>query len=174
MIEQARDAEQRSPAGIEYRVQDVTSLGQIGSFDIVTAVYLFPYASTQQTLATMCQTIYNNLKPGGKFVAATLNPYVTDKDLIVYEQYGVKLAVANGFQDGAPMTATLNIADGAIELAAHYWRPETYERILQQAGFRQIIWHPMQVSEAGLKAYGQDYWQPYLAKPVDIVLECYK
>ena len=122
----------------------------------------------------MCQAVYNNLKPGGKLVAATLNPNVTDADLAVYEQYGVKLAATKGLQDGTQVTATLDISAGSIELVAYYWGLESYKNALQQAGFRKIIWHPMQVSEAGLKAYGQNYWQAYLAKPVDTVLECYK
>ena len=122
----------------------------------------------------MCQTIYHNLKPGGRLVAATLNPQVSAADLMVYEHYGVKLSTITGLQDGTKVTATLDIPAGSVELVAYYWAEESYKSALQQAGFRKIRWHPMQVSEAGLKAYGQDYWQAYLVKPVDIVLECYK
>jgi 2-polyprenyl-3-methyl-5-hydroxy-6-metoxy-1,4-benzoquinol methylase len=174
LIKQARNAEKRIPLGLEYRVQDVTGLGQIGNFDIVTAIYLFPYASTKETLITMCQTIYNNLKPGGRLVAATLNPHVSAADLMVYEQYGVKLSTTTGLQDGAKVTATLAIPDGSVELVAFYWAEASYKSALRQAGFQKIMWHPMRVSEAGMKAFGQDYWQAYLAKPVDIVLECCK
>lgn len=174
LIKQARDTEKRRPLGIEYRIGDVTGLGQIADFDIVTAIYLFPYASTKETLTAMCQTIYNNLKTGGRLVAATLNPQVSATDLMVYEQYGVRLSTTAGLQDGAMVTATLAIPDGSVELVACYWTEASYESALKQAGFGKIRWHPMEVSEAGMKAFGQDYWQAYLAKPVDIVLECYK
>ena len=174
LIKQARDIEQQKPLGIEYQIQDVANLGQIDEFDTVTAVYLFPYASTREILSAMCRAIYNNLKPGGRLLAATLNPNVTDADLPIYMQYGVNLATLRGLKDGSPITATLEIPEGSVELSANYWGLESYEYALQQAGFKEIIWHPMQVSEAGLQEYGDEYWQPYLAKPVDIVLECYK
>ena len=105
----------------------------------------------------MCRTIYRNLNPGGRLVAATLNPNVTEVDLPVYEQYGVKLTPPEGLHDGAQVTATLTIAAGTLELSAYYWSLDTYQRALAQAGFREIKWRPMQVSEAGLAAYGQTY-----------------
>ena len=174
LIKQARDTEQQQPLNIEYRVQDVASLGYIGNFDVVTAVYLFPYAATREILGEMCRAIYNNLKPGGRLLAATLNPNVTDEDLSIYVQYGVNLRAPGGLKDGTRITATLVIPGGSVELSACYWGLESYENALRQAGFKKINWHPMEVSEAGLQKYGQEYWQPYLTKPVDIVLECYK
>ncbi len=174
LIEQARAAEQQQPLGIEYRVQDVASLGQIGEFDVVSAVYLFPYASTREILGEMCRAIFANLKRGGRLLSATLNPNVTDLDLPVYRQYGVDLATSSGLRDGAKITATLEIPVGSVELSAYYWTLESYETALQEAGFREIHWHPMRVSEAGLQKYDQAFWEPYLAKPVDIVLECLK
>jgi len=55
MIARARLLEKEQPLGIEYLIRDVTELEQIGLFDIVTAVYLFPYAQTEQTLINMAQ-----------------------------------------------------------------------------------------------------------------------
>ena len=174
LVKQARAIEQQQPLGIEYRVQDVASLGQVAEFDVVSAVYLFPYASTREMLLSMCRAIYTNLKPGGRLLSATLNPNVTDADLPVYRQYGVNLAASGGLKDGTSIMARLDTPEGSVELSGYYWALRSYENTLREARFRKIIWHSMRVSEVGLQKYGLEYWQPYLAKPVDTVLECYK
>jgi hypothetical protein len=155
-------------------VQDVAELEQIGSFDIALAVYLFPYAATRRQLGKMCRSIYCNLNPGGKVVAATLNPTVTEAELSGYQKYGVTLHAPAGLQDGTPITASLEIPDGSVELSAYYWSQATYEHTLREAGFQKIVWHPMQVPDEALKVYGRDYWQTYQAKSLDIVFECHK
>ena len=71
MIAQAQAAELAAPLGIEYLVQDVTQMGVIGTFDVVTAVYLFPYAATKETLTTMFEAIAVHLKPGGSKLVAS-------------------------------------------------------------------------------------------------------
>ena len=85
MIADARSQEQQTPLGIEYRVEDVIDLESIGSFDLALAVYLFPYAASRQQLSGMCGSIYRNLKPGGKLVAAFFNPAVTEAELARYQ-----------------------------------------------------------------------------------------
>ena len=175
MINSAREIEAAAPLGLEYQVRDVTKPWQIGHFDIVTAVYLFPYASTKQALTAMCHTIYDNLRPGGKLVSVTLAPNLSAEDLPIYEKYGVSMATEEALQNGTTITATIDVpGGGAFELSNFYWVQETYERVLRQVGFQEIIWHTIQVSEAGIKEYGQDYWQAYSAKPYGIILECRK
>jgi 2-polyprenyl-3-methyl-5-hydroxy-6-metoxy-1,4-benzoquinol methylase len=163
---------QQAPLGIEYRVGDVVDLAQIGSFDVALAVYLFPYAATRQQLGGMCRSIYRNLKPGGKLVAAILNPTVTESELPNYQKYGVNVIASSGLQDGAAITASLKIPNGSVDLSAYYWSQETYEHILKEAGFQKISWHPMEVPEDAIQQYGQDYWQTYQTKSLDIVFEC--
>ena len=174
MIADALSQEEQAPLGIEYRVGDVVDLAQIGSFDVALAVYLFPYAATRQQLGGMCRSIYRNLKPGGKLVAAILNPTVTESELPGYQKYGVKVVASSGLQDGAAIAASLKIPHGSVELSAYYWSQETYEHILKEAGFQKIAWHPMEVPEDAIQQYGQDYWQTYQTKSLDIVFECYR
>ena len=73
-----------------------------------------------------------------------------------------------------PITTSLEIPDGSFNISAHYWSQATYERLLQEAGFQKIVWHPMEVPEDAIQRYGQDYWQAFQTKSLDIVLECYK
>jgi 2-polyprenyl-3-methyl-5-hydroxy-6-metoxy-1,4-benzoquinol methylase len=174
MIADARSQEQQTSLGIEYRVQDVGDLERIGSFDLALAVYLFPYAATRRQLSEMCHSVYRNLKPGGKLVAAVLNPAVTRAELPSYQKYGVTVAAPTGLQDGAAITASLEIPDGSVNISAYYWSQATYERLLEEASFQKIVWHPMEVPKEAIQRYGQNYWQTFQAKSLDIVLECYK
>jgi 2-polyprenyl-3-methyl-5-hydroxy-6-metoxy-1,4-benzoquinol methylase len=174
MIADARSQEQQTPLGIEYRVEDVIDLESIGSFDLALAVYLFPYAASRQQLGGMCGSIYRNLKPGGKLVAAIFNSAITEAELPRYQKYGVNVIAPTGLYDGAAITAGLETPDGSVNISTYYWSQATYERLLEEAGFQKIVWHPMEVPEDAIQRYGQDYWQAFQTKSLDIVLECYK
>ena len=174
MIAAARLQEQQTPFGLTYHVADVAHLEQIGTFDIVLAVYLFPYAATSQQLLGMCRAIYRNLKPGGRVVAAIFNPALSEAELPGYQKYGANISAPFGLLDGAALRASLEIPGGSIEVSAVYWSQETYEQSLSEAGFQNIAWHPMQVPEEAIRHYGLDYWQTYQTKSLDVVLECFK
>jgi 2-polyprenyl-3-methyl-5-hydroxy-6-metoxy-1,4-benzoquinol methylase len=175
MIAHAKQTERDAPLGIDYQTGDISKLGQIGQFDVITAVYLFPYAATRQLLAAMFQTIYHNLKAGGKLVSITLDPNLAEADLAVFNGYGLTLVAEAGLQDGTMLTATVTIADGnSFKMETFHWKEATYESIIYQIGFQKIRWHPIQVSAAGLQEYGAAYWQAYETKPYSIVLECDK
>ncbi len=175
MINLAQQEEAKTALGIEYLIQDVTKLASIGYFDIVMGIYLFPYASTQPALQAMCQAVYNNLKPGGRAIAITMDPNLSNQRLSAFEKYGVSFAAEEQLQDGTTITAVVEMPGGdSVDMMIWHWQQETYENILRQVGFRKIVWHLVQVSEAGLKAYGADYWQAYASRPYGIILECYK
>jgi cyclopropane fatty-acyl-phospholipid synthase-like methyltransferase len=172
MINNAEAQETATALGIEYRVQDVIELGQIGSFDAVTAVYLFPYATSKQTLTAMMQTVYNNLKPGGKLAAITLHPNLQTQDLAIYPQYGIQITTPSILQDGGQITFTVDIPNdsGSLELRVTHWQQQTMEQAAQRAGFQKINWQALQISREGLEQYPKDYWQALLKQPYSTVL----
>ena len=69
MINLARQQEVQDSLGIDYVCQDALKLGKIGEFDLVVASFLLNYAKTKQELVTMCQTAFDNVKPGGYFLS---------------------------------------------------------------------------------------------------------
>jgi 2-polyprenyl-3-methyl-5-hydroxy-6-metoxy-1,4-benzoquinol methylase len=79
MIELAREEETRKFQNIEYILGDVLELGEIGSFDLVVASYLLNYARSPEELLKMCESIFANLKPGGRFVNIKNNPSQSPK-----------------------------------------------------------------------------------------------
>jgi len=74
MVRLGREQEQAEPLGVTYQVCDATALPALGTFDLVTAIYLLNYATSTDQLLGMCRSAYDNLVPGGRFVAYTVNP----------------------------------------------------------------------------------------------------
>ena len=58
-------------------------------------------------------------------------------------------------------------------LISRFSKP-TIEAALGAAGLRDIRWELPEVSLAGLKEYGEEYWREYLARPNWVLLECRK
>ena len=75
MIGKAREQEASQNLGIRFRVGDATDLSMFAdeSFDLVAAVFLFNYLTTEQSLTTM-REVARVLKPGGRFVFAVPHP----------------------------------------------------------------------------------------------------
>jgi len=177
MIKQAQATELATPLGIEYVVQDVTKLGIVGAFDVVTAVYLFPYAATKEALTAMFKAIADNLKPGGRLVAITLNPDLSIENSSIYPQYGIQMHTTATLRDGAPVIFTIDIphtANDSFDLAVTYWQQQTMEHAARQAGFQKINWQTLQVSREGLKRFPTNHWQAFLQRPYSIVVVCVK
>jgi hypothetical protein len=117
--------------------------------------------------------MYDNLRPGGKVVSITLNPHISEA-LTIYEQYGLRMSANQGLRDGASFIAIIDLPEGSIKLSTYYWTQKAYAEALQSVGFGEVIWHPYQVSEEGVAAYGEEYWQAFLAQPYTLILECQK
>ena len=76
MIKLARKQEVQAPLGIEYILSDAQELGKIGDFDLVTAALYLHYAPTKEQLLKFCQTPYDNLKSGQRFITVNGNPEI--------------------------------------------------------------------------------------------------
>ncbi|MGW7448351.1 hypothetical protein [Kitasatospora sp. NPDC054795] len=51
-------------------------------------------------------------------------------------------------------------------------RREVYEESLRAAGFTALEWVPLGVSEAGIRAFGREFWADLLAHPPLEMLRC--
>jgi SAM-dependent methyltransferase len=173
MLNLGRISEKELPLGIEYFQHDLTQLPALGAFDIATAKYVFNYAQDRTQLLCMCQSIFRNLKPGGRLVAMVPD---YDAGLPTDTKYGFCTeAIDNPLLEGGKMSVTL-YADGqpGVSFQVHYWRKATYEQALQQAGFRSVIWHTPVPSKEAIERYGQEFWQDWLKQPFSAVIEANK
>jgi len=74
--------------------------------------------------------------------------------------------------DGSKITYYMVAGRELFEFHGHYYARRTYERVLTEAGFGRIAWHPLALDPAGLAEYGDTYWREYLDNPPVIGLEC--
>nr|VFJ46773.1 MAG: Ubiquinone/menaquinone biosynthesis C-methylase UbiE [Candidatus Kentron sp. FM]VFJ47751.1 MAG: Ubiquinone/menaquinone biosynthesis C-methylase UbiE [Candidatus Kentron sp. FM]VFK07947.1 MAG: Ubiquinone/menaquinone biosynthesis C-methylase UbiE [Candidatus Kentron sp. FM] len=175
MLELAMREEKTAPLGIEYRVGDVLDLGRIGEFDRVVATYLLNYARTREELLKMCRNIYLNLKPGGRFVTINNNNEQPPNLYKKLEKYGSTCNIFGPLEDGTPITIILK-PGSSEELCfdVYYLSNATHESVFREAGFKEIIWHPVKISPEGIQKFGQEYWQDFLENPVFVCMECVK
>jgi SAM-dependent methyltransferase len=172
MIAVARAREEAEPLGIEYRVADVAALGKVGTFDLVTAVYLLHYAPDANTLARMCKTLHDNLRPGGRLVSVCASPDFHGNERAPFGKYGFTIQHEEPLRDGSVLH--VNIAMGPLKasFSAFHWSREAYEGALREAGFRGVTWLRPSVSDEGAALFGRDFWQDYLENPHLAVFEC--
>ena len=111
----------------------------LGVFDVVTAAYLLVHVTSRDQLAAMCQAVVRQLKPGGRFVALTINPQLVPAQLPRVEHYGSGVTVQGPLHDGAPLDVMMLTASGPLRLRDYYWSQNTYESVLHQAGFDRIV-----------------------------------
>ena len=120
MIALARQQEEAQPLGIEYQVADAATLGKIGEFDRVTAIYLLHYAQNRAELLQIVRTAYENLKPGQHFVAtiaALLQPGQAGGG---QRKYGFTYRLVDEtLHEGARLRGTLFLGENTVEYAHH-------------------------------------------------------
>jgi SAM-dependent methyltransferase len=169
MIEHAQRLEAERPCGASFVLQDAEDVGvpMAGSYDLVLAVHLLPYASTVDGLRAMCATAYGALAGrGGRFVTVTINPeFATEPHY--YQRYGFDLSVRSGeLADGDPVRLRSEFLGGVIDVTPHYWSRATQENSLRAAGFQQVTWwDPLCAPTADL-----DHFAAYLRTPPTLVI----
>lgn len=163
MIRIAQRIEDEKPLGIEYRVHDIAELPVLGSFDIVTAIYLLHYAPTREHLAQMCSRIHANLKPGGQFVTFVVNPRYDPRGPNS-TKYGFTMQWKEGLKEGDKLQIDIH-GEPSFRLHCHFWSQATYEEALQGAGFREITWARPECSPESETGHDKGFWSDYLKNP---------
>lgn len=172
MIGLARATEVEQPLDIEYVVGDALTFRTGERFDVVTASYLLNYAQTEEQLAQMCMTIAAALEPGGRFVAVNNNPRQSPSRFEATRPYGFIKSVAGEIRSGTPITYTLFLENESFSFDNYYLSPESHERALERAGFRDIEW-----LQPRLSPEWQDdrrYWDAFFEDPPVVFLGAQK
>ncbi len=174
MIEIARQEEAREPLGIEYLVGDVLELGEIDQFDIVVAAFLLNYSQTKEQLLKMCQNIYANLKPNGRFVTVNGNVDMPAEVYPKWRKYSIIKSISGSLQEGTPITITFDIDGEQFSFDNYCLSKATYNWAFQKAGFREIYWHKETVSPQSIEQFGEEFWRDALDYPMNVYIECVK
>jgi SAM-dependent methyltransferase len=134
--------------------------------DLVAAMYLLHYASTQNELERMCALIARNLRPGGRFVTYGVNPDYDHSrhEPRLEEQFGVASRIV---QDNR-----CELAIGDLRVDFWQWSRDTHESSLRRAGLDESLWHPLEVDPRDEPLRESVSW--YLDNPPCIVLSARK
>jgi len=139
MIKLAQAQETRRPLGIKYLCSSAQALGCIGEFDMVAGIFLLHYASNEKELFQMCRVIYDNLKSGGRFIAA--NNKGLKKNLFNnFSKYDFRYSISDGIKDGAEFKLIVEYEAVTTEITMHHYSRRTYDRALHEAGFKRRNW----------------------------------
>jgi ubiquinone/menaquinone biosynthesis C-methylase UbiE len=159
MVRLACTKEQDDPTGVAYQVGDATDLSVLGAFELVTAVYLLNYATSKDQLLGMCRSAYNNLVPGGRFIAYTVNPaYCLSKpNGAKYGSYFRRMTP----EGDRYVCAGEFVTEPPTPYQCFQWSQEAHEQAIKEAGFRTFAWHPSEVSPEDVERYGTAYWQDF-------------
>jgi len=176
MIELARLQETREVQDIEYLLGDVLELGQIDTFDLVVASYILNYARTKEELLKMCQSIFVNLKPGGRFITINNNESQPPSSYLVTEKYGFIKSIESELTEGTPIKYIFKMSDNdqGFSFDNYYLSRGTYEWAFRNVGFKDIHWQKLIVSPQGVSEFGQEYWQDFLDYMPIVGIECFK
>lgn len=171
MINLAKRSEEEKPLGISYICNDVLDLELNQKFDMVAASYLLNYASTEAQLLQMFRVIAKHLKPGGRFVTVNNNPdgHCAPEQL---RHYGFTKESPSQTEGSEVVYRFYSEAGGSIDVINYQLHRTTHERCMAQAGFGDINWHAIRISEKGRELFPDSYWEALLKYQPVIGLSC--
>lgn len=117
--------------------------GMKGTFDVVFAAWLLNYAADWQHLSRMLGNIYDALKPGGKLIGLTPNPFLlkqhgpemTPEESRIGDRWEVTEAYDYGFK--VHMIAN---ASPSVEFDSYVLYESEYDKAAEAAGFPSLSW----------------------------------
>ncbi|MCY0946169.1 class I SAM-dependent methyltransferase [Streptomyces antarcticus] len=164
MIDLAKEAEAEQPLGITYHVGDASDLPTLGSFDVVSAVWLLNYATTKDELTAMLRGVHRNLAPGGRFVTVTVSPEF-DPHGPELDAYGIQVVKDTPYEDRSAVTMDLLGANQTATITTSRWTAAAYAECLEAAGFASYDWRAPEIPEEYVQRFGDAFWNNYRSNP---------
>lgn len=172
MIAAAQKLEELEPLGVRYEVGDVSELRPLGRrFDVATGVQMLNYAQDIADMERMCRNVHRSLVPGAEFFVLAQSPDYRP-DVPTLEKYGFRCEPTGEEIETGPCVRVTALLDPPISIATTAPRREVYEQSLRAVGFSEVTWVPLEVSDAGVREYGADFWADFRANPPLEMLRC--
>ena len=144
MIKQARHDEKETPLGISYHIGDAVNYISDRQYDVVTAIYLFCNAESRKMLEAFCQTMFKNIRPGGRLISVTT---VLDKNCkLVDMSLGYKMVACPAVDSQENQDDLLKVDHELYSedrrskacFQDYLWKPEIIEQLLYSSGFTSV------------------------------------
>ncbi|WP_052229667.1 hypothetical protein [Streptomyces sp. CT34] len=94
------------------------------------------------------------------------------KDGPSLREYGFHTELTGEEDEAGPRVRTAARLAPPTEIVDTCPRREVCERCLRAAGFGELTWVPLEVSDAGVRTFGADFWADFLANPPLEKLRC--
>ncbi|MER7951697.1 class I SAM-dependent methyltransferase [Streptomyces sp. NPDC096079] len=172
MVAAAKAFEESEPLGVRYEVGDLAELRPLEErFDLALGVQALNYAPDIATMEAMCRHVHRSLKPGGEFFLLVQRPdYRFDGPSLA--RYGFLCEATGEEIETGPRVRITALLDPPISFVGACPRREVYEGSLRAAGFGDLTWVPLEISDAGVAEFGEEFWADCLANPPFELLRC--
>lgn len=178
MVSIGIEKELNDPVGVDFEQGDACDFLLDNQSDLIFAAFLLHYAETKEELNRMCQSIAKNLNAGGEFISLNTNP---DKPSFDGRKYFCQVQTEETGSDipeeGSRIIITIYDKNGKIQpfqFHHRYWKKSTYEEALTSAGFKDISWQNLTVSQEGINNFPPRYWDEYIKTSNPCLLKCKK
>ncbi|TCO52652.1 class I SAM-dependent methyltransferase [Actinocrispum wychmicini] len=169
MVSYAQYVEKRDQQGIVYAQYDAVTLPLLGSFDVVTAVWLLGYAEGEAALDAMVGNLVANVAPGGTLAVLFPNPDA-DFDLLEdYQKYGYYMSRGEPSL-GRQGVVVHVLGESEFSFDSFFWPPGVVDLALSRAGLTNVTRHPTVVPEDAVASYGEEFWAQLRVSPSFAVL----
>jgi toxoflavin synthase len=172
MLTEAEQRTQKYGERVKYVHTDVTNLPVVGQFDIALAMFVLPYIPARDALDQTLLRIAEQLKPGGRFLAAIPNSRF-DASRPYDDRYNVWITWPNDRKDGAQLTVHIKVGQG-LQFQGYFWTFETYKLSLESAGFHAVQFHPFRPSDEAIRDFPDGFWRPMIDNPLNVVISATK
>jgi toxoflavin synthase len=166
MINLALNQELEDRLGIEYLCENVAKIEILGSFDLVVGAHLLHYANSVDELHRFARNILGNVKDNGRAVMLNDGGF-PDKIRNVISPFGWKIKPSESpVTDGSAYQIALFDTNDAgkreqVEFTCHFYLKETYDKVFKDVGFRQIVWHKLEVPLNFLCDSSKKHWKTF-------------
>lgn len=143
-------------------------------FDLLLSIYVIPYATNPAELDAMCAEMAAPIRPGGRFVAVTINPefYPAPE---YYERYGLRFTPDDPqkapYSNCSRLRLDLNYHGYTGSVHAWYWKRPAIEQALNRAGIGSVRWHELRAPAYPNIADMPEELRPYQQRPHAVVIE---
>ena len=110
----------------------------------------------------MWKNIFDNLKPGGKFIGITVNTHCPMFETI-HDGYGIVCTPIGTVGEGWKCNIKAETEEGVVEFENYHYLHDFYERAAAEVGIFKLHWHPAVLPND--HRYEEGYWDAYLLRP---------